>query len=231
MLLDAGPNEDIIYNGGAASDPFSKAGYPSNPSSTSSRLPRARDGSFTKFTELGPKANLTGTPNGTNMKETGSSIADSSSPGAPIASSSVRAYKPSPLTHEAQLSREGSPLDRLSGFKTNSPDSTNRYGRVDHLVEESMSVGSGFHSVQPSYQSFDYSLNKYVPANTFRYSNSSSLLLSPEAPPRRPSQAKGSGRPAFPAPLNVVKRSSPSFTSSPSSGKANGKRPKGARPS
>ncbi|KAK3054231.1 hypothetical protein LTS18_012032, partial [Coniosporium uncinatum] len=98
MLLDAGPNEDIIYNEGAASDSFNKAGYSLNPSSTSTRLPRARDGSFTKFTELGPKANLTGTPNGTNMKETGSSIADSSSPGAPIASSSARAYKPSLLT-------------------------------------------------------------------------------------------------------------------------------------
>jgi len=165
------------------------------------------------------------------MKETGSSIADSSSPGAPIETSSARAYKPSPLKQEARFSRERSPLDRLSGVKANSPDSANRYGRVNHSVEESMSFRPGFQSARLSYQSFDYARNEYVPSSPFRYSKSNSLLLSPEAAPRGSSHAKVLSRLGFPPPLNVVKRESPSPVPSPSSGKPTGKRPKGARPS
>jgi len=39
------------------------------------------NGSFSKVTALGPKVNITGTPEGTGMREVGSSLADGSSPG------------------------------------------------------------------------------------------------------------------------------------------------------
>ncbi|KAI9850544.1 MAG: hypothetical protein M1838_005466 [Thelocarpon superellum] len=53
----------------------------------SSAVPGA-NGSFAKVTLLGPKANITGTPEGTGMRQVGSSLADASSPGIMWSSSS-----------------------------------------------------------------------------------------------------------------------------------------------
>jgi hypothetical protein len=81
-LLNSGPNEDILYEGDNAqfsSGSFGRSGSLEPHSSTSFGAPR--ENTFDKFTILGPKANLTGTPNGTNMREAGSSLADTSDPG------------------------------------------------------------------------------------------------------------------------------------------------------
>ncbi|KAF2751573.1 hypothetical protein M011DRAFT_455550 [Sporormia fimetaria CBS 119925] len=53
-----------------------------------------RDNSFDKLTTLGPKGNLTGTPRGTGMKEVGSSIANTSSPGAGWSSATTGRTRP-----------------------------------------------------------------------------------------------------------------------------------------
>ena len=45
------------------------------------------NGSFAKVTILGPKVNITGTPDGTGMRQVGSSLADASSPGMNLSSS------------------------------------------------------------------------------------------------------------------------------------------------
>ena len=47
-----------------------------------------RENTFDKFTIVGPKGNLTSTPQGTGMHDAGSSVADTSSPGARLQSSS-----------------------------------------------------------------------------------------------------------------------------------------------
>ncbi|MCJ1253663.1 hypothetical protein MMC24_001475 [Lignoscripta atroalba] len=52
--------------------------------------------SFSKMTALGPKANITGTPEGTGVREVGSSLADASSPGVKLSSSPMQ-FSSSPL--------------------------------------------------------------------------------------------------------------------------------------
>ncbi|KAF2839365.1 hypothetical protein M501DRAFT_787304 [Patellaria atrata CBS 101060] len=93
-----------------------------DPSGSSSPLPENCEESFAKYTVLGPKGNVTGTPNGTNMRETGSSIADfSSTPGTPRSKSfslflsSSKPFKSSPLAqsdaspkHQPKLPPTGS---------------------------------------------------------------------------------------------------------------------------
>ncbi|KAG9188209.1 hypothetical protein G6011_02132 [Alternaria panax] len=100
-LLASGPNDNIIIN-----EPRVP---PKNParqhhryrsddivptSSTadesvfdSSPIGLRRQNTFEKLSVVGPKGNLTGTPRGTGMHETGSSVADHSSPGGRLSSS------------------------------------------------------------------------------------------------------------------------------------------------
>jgi hypothetical protein len=87
-LLASGPNDDILYQGDtedklarfrnvSGEGPFS----PPKSTSTTPRTALSRENTFEKFTTIGPRGNLTGTPRGTRMNEVGSSIADNSSPG------------------------------------------------------------------------------------------------------------------------------------------------------
>lgn len=87
-LLASGPNEEILYESPGHEDaqPYPRhgdqdlrAGHPSPY--------LERENTFDKFSVVGPKGNLTGTPQGTGMHEVGSSIADNSSPGAVLRSS------------------------------------------------------------------------------------------------------------------------------------------------
>ncbi|KAJ9646410.1 hypothetical protein H2199_002459 [Coniosporium tulheliwenetii] len=69
----------------------------------SSDFASKRDNSFEKLTFLGPKGNLTGTPEGTGMRDAGSSLADTSSPPMPWTSTPLRPpFQSSPLT-QSQL--------------------------------------------------------------------------------------------------------------------------------
>lgn len=97
-LLASGPNEEILYeedagqkNSFALEDDSNsmqpmRINLPSadtmDVTSSEPNTPRARGNSFDKLTVIGPKGNLTGTPHGTGMHDTGSSVADNSSPGA-----------------------------------------------------------------------------------------------------------------------------------------------------
>lgn len=94
QLLSAGPNDEIMYETDGPDDlgitreiTASPEGEPSSPVSLGEP---EREDSFSKFTVLGPKTNLTGTPQGTGMREVGSSLADSSSPGAQFSSTPIR---------------------------------------------------------------------------------------------------------------------------------------------
>jgi hypothetical protein len=80
-LLSSEPNEEIVYE----TTPLMSS-LPMSP----------RDDSFSKVTELGPKANLTGSPFGTGMRDAGSSVVQSSSPFF-HSSPHHTTYKPSPL--------------------------------------------------------------------------------------------------------------------------------------
>jgi hypothetical protein len=105
-LLMSGPNEDIMYHDHdegehGRSDATSESdGEPapahsrqneiltSSPAADPRILP---ENSFDKITVVGPKGNLTGTPQGTGMKDAGSSAADNSSPGALLSSTPLSA--------------------------------------------------------------------------------------------------------------------------------------------
>ncbi|KAF2174913.1 hypothetical protein K469DRAFT_704035 [Zopfia rhizophila CBS 207.26] len=83
-LLNSGPNEEILYEERREVSEMSQPSLPhSDRVEPSSSTPSVqRENTFEKLTVLGPKRNLTGTPQGTGMHEVGSSLADSSSPGA-----------------------------------------------------------------------------------------------------------------------------------------------------
>ncbi|KAF2868662.1 hypothetical protein BDV95DRAFT_500299 [Massariosphaeria phaeospora] len=123
-LLNSGPNDDILYD----DEPLPSQGYSSQPSiraepptpSTKQANGLARENSFEKVSVIGPKGNLTGTPQGTGMHEVGSSIANTSSPGARLSSAS-----------SAQNRRS-----RYSGFyrSPDRTDSINKISRSSRLV-------------------------------------------------------------------------------------------------
>ncbi|KAH7357547.1 hypothetical protein BKA66DRAFT_427846 [Pyrenochaeta sp. MPI-SDFR-AT-0127] len=98
-LLASGPNDSIIIDNEA-----NQANHPNRviyqhseremaPDSLTSKIvfgdPAGleRENTFEKLTVIGSKGNLTGTPHGTGMHETGSSVADTSSPGLRLSSS------------------------------------------------------------------------------------------------------------------------------------------------
>lgn len=94
-LLASGPNDDILFDSDFSqhskrlSYRFKSHGRP--PQSSSPRSDNnaglERENTFDKFTVVGPMGNLTGTPQGTGMHDAGSSVADTSSPGAKLSSS------------------------------------------------------------------------------------------------------------------------------------------------
>jgi hypothetical protein len=105
-LLASGPNDEILYEGdeedagqdvsfGSSDDSMPmqpmRITLPSSNTmdgaSSHRSIPHERQNSFDKFMIVGPKGNLTGTPQGTGMNDAGSSVADNSSPGAILDSS------------------------------------------------------------------------------------------------------------------------------------------------
>ncbi|KAH8728363.1 hypothetical protein GQ44DRAFT_724371 [Phaeosphaeriaceae sp. PMI808] len=98
-LLASGPNDKILFDykrestnahGTNAMQRNAVAMVPdsSSPLSTFDHADMERENTFEKLCSIGPKGNLTGTPRGTGMHETGSSIADNSSPGLLLSSTS-----------------------------------------------------------------------------------------------------------------------------------------------
>ncbi|KAH6643157.1 hypothetical protein C7974DRAFT_118400 [Boeremia exigua] len=95
-LLASGPNDDILFDNGT-DDQTRRLSYrfknharvpeSSSPLSIVSEPGLERENTFDKFTVVGPRGNLTGTPQGTGMHDAGSSVADTSSPGAKLSSS------------------------------------------------------------------------------------------------------------------------------------------------
>ncbi|KAF1944684.1 hypothetical protein EJ02DRAFT_85322 [Clathrospora elynae] len=98
-LLASGPNDDVIIDAepnapkSRASVDYEHQGRGMVPMTSSdesvfeksTRL--ERENTFEKLCVVGPRGNLTGTPRGTGMHETGSSVADTSSPGIRLSSS------------------------------------------------------------------------------------------------------------------------------------------------
>ncbi|KAF2206097.1 hypothetical protein GQ43DRAFT_3702 [Delitschia confertaspora ATCC 74209] len=103
-LLNSGPNDEILYDEGLSgtSNGSLGASMSGNPQTTSSMVAQ-RENTFEKFSVLGPKANLTGSPLGTGMHEVGSSVADLSSPGAGFESTPSRSQsRPSILVSSSK---------------------------------------------------------------------------------------------------------------------------------
>ncbi|KAL5117277.1 hypothetical protein ACEQ8H_004836 [Pleosporales sp. CAS-2024a] len=103
-LLASGPNDEIMIDteGDRAQnfeyDAMTQAIREATPLSSSPAVifdgPNAleRENTFEKLCVLGPKGNFTGTPRGSGMHETGSSVADTSSPGHVLPPRSARQY-------------------------------------------------------------------------------------------------------------------------------------------
>ncbi|KAL2039261.1 hypothetical protein N7G274_007929 [Stereocaulon virgatum] len=95
------------------------SGWVSTISEATSALPRlpTREGSFAKISLLGNKGNVTGTPEGTGVREVGSSLADRSSPGAKF-SSSPAPMASSPHIQYKSPSKAGGFQSTTSGITT-----------------------------------------------------------------------------------------------------------------
>jgi len=97
-LLASGPNDNIIIESDTGTpEPLSSINHQnsrrdvlatSSPfeSSSANSVGLERVNTFEKYSVVGPMGNLTGTPHGTGMQNTGSSIADNSSPGLKLSS-------------------------------------------------------------------------------------------------------------------------------------------------
>ena len=119
-LLNSGPNDEILYEGEEELSGLSERSEPNSNSSLPQENPSLlHENSFEKFSILGPKGNLTGTPLGTGMHLVGSSVADNSSPGAALS-----AMGSSPFDRLSQRPRSGFP-----GFYT-APGKTGSITRV-----------------------------------------------------------------------------------------------------
>ncbi|PSN66685.1 hypothetical protein BS50DRAFT_587773 [Corynespora cassiicola Philippines] len=84
-LLASGPNDEIIYDGGSSPQGRSIKAEPPTMSTLGAgcQVNNAhRENTFEQLSFMGPKQDLTASSRGTGMRETGSSIADTSSPGA-----------------------------------------------------------------------------------------------------------------------------------------------------
>ena len=92
--------------------------------SVASALPQlpGRQSSFAKVTILGAKGNITGSPDGTGAREVGSSLADASSPGAPL-SSSPAPFMATPYSQHQTQSNANSP-QTLASRRSSTPKST-----------------------------------------------------------------------------------------------------------
>ena len=95
-LLASGPNDKIMFDDEPPSpeqrmrinDGHPRFALSSSLASGMDSSPGPeRENSFEKFSIVGPKGNLTGTPRGSGMNEAGSSVADNSSPGVRLSSS------------------------------------------------------------------------------------------------------------------------------------------------
>lgn len=145
-LLSSEPNDEILYD---ANEPMPfqcvvettprSAGLPSSSdrgfrqlNSSSSPFSERDDNSFAKLTYLGPKGNLTGTPRGTGMREVGSSLADSSTPGMnfsstpckPFVSSPLAQYRSSPISQYDAVDFAARDLAIVSGHATHGSKSS-----------------------------------------------------------------------------------------------------------
>lgn len=108
-LLASGPNDKIIFDnkheqGRSDEHEFNTPQHQRGDMMFTSSSPLSifggaggleRENTFEKLCIIGPKGNLTGTPQGTGMHETGSSVADTSSPGLALTSSARESFRSS----------------------------------------------------------------------------------------------------------------------------------------
>ncbi|KAJ4357597.1 uncharacterized protein N0V89_002173 [Didymosphaeria variabile] len=143
-LLASGPNDEILYevdeDDAGQDDSFESHERSSSPmqpmritiptgtttdGASSNLNTRERENSFDKLTMIGPKGNLTGTPQGTGMHDAGSSVADNSSPGAILDSSPLA----SPTSNQ----------DGYQIFRSAATRNTNMHSEVEFGIDSSTS--------------------------------------------------------------------------------------------
>jgi len=169
-LLASGPNDNIIVDQQREA-PKHRAHRDQQPQSNdtaatsstadkhtfeSSPIGLERENTFEKFSVVGPKGNLTGTPRGTGMHEAGSSIADTSSPGVRLSSSvgrqSMRSdytgfyASPFPATGSVTRISQSQPKNTLEHIRTSSETSFSPKSKcLDTVQESSPNPGSRQH--------------------------------------------------------------------------------------
>lgn len=119
-LLSSEPNDDIIYETTPlmSYEPMSE-----------------RENSFSKVQELGPKANLTGSPFGTGMRDAGSSVVQSSSP--------FFHSTPHHLTYKSSPLGLVSDSERSNDTTRFQPQTTEADAALSGLVTPATAIGKG----------------------------------------------------------------------------------------
>jgi len=136
-LQDTTRPQSVIFTSGASvglfNEPATRAPSP--------RM-RPRGNSFAKQSQLGARANLTGTPEGTGMRQAGSSLVDSSSSPLPLFDANVQHPALSGLhnTPPSSLPKTYSPAARFNGsrFSASTPDSPSRRSIMSGSFREEM---------------------------------------------------------------------------------------------
>lgn len=223
-LLASGPNDNIIIDEQpAVQDRQSRVHQrhqndDTTPTSSSqdkgvfssSPVGLERQNTFEKVSVVGPKGNLTGTPRGTGMKETGSSVADTSSPGVRLSSSvgrqSFRSDYPgfyaSPFPATGSVTRISQPPNRSKSGRRSSETALFPTSKALKQVREASSVAGSRQDLRNSttfVRSQRRTSRSAVPGQTkLRH-----MFLAPDARSTTSSQAthithfmEGGGRPS-----------------------------------
>jgi hypothetical protein len=169
-LLASGPNDEIMIDHEHNSGPGSsynamhtgngglRSASDSSVSIFDSPNALQRENSFEKLCIVGPKGNLTGTPRGTGMHETGSSIADTSSPApALFPSSNYPGFYASPFVATSSVTRiTQSPPPAESEFER-SPSQITLFPRpteLEPVIETSPTAGASHRASKRSSATF-----------------------------------------------------------------------------
>ncbi|MCJ1272922.1 hypothetical protein MMC21_000711 [Puttea exsequens] len=141
MSLDTNEERVVVEGGqliGSKDRSFRSSAWLSTVSEGDSGVysPSANGNSFSKVAVLSPRGNITGTPEGTGAREVGSSLADGSSPGAPLSSSPVP-FSSSPPQFQQSVQKMPSSLSaQESRPPAHEPSISNQNARNHYLCEE-----------------------------------------------------------------------------------------------
>jgi hypothetical protein len=176
-----------------------------------------RENSFEKLCVIGPKGNLTGTPQGTGMHETGSSVANTSSPGQMLTPSGHREYPgfyASPFLATGSITTiQRSPPSTEPGHEQTPSQITlfPRSTELEPVIETSPNPGSKRRESVPSSTTFQKSQRRVSRPNVPGQTKLRQMVLAPDTARKMLSSADTN----FSRYMNGSERPSTSDTNTP----------------